>query len=247
MERLDKLLVNTGHWSRREAAALIQAGRVTVNGSPVFRREGKYEPTACIQVDGARISGEKQVYLMLHKPAGLVSATDDPREPTVLTLLPPHLQRVGLFPAGRLDKDTTGLLLLTNDGPLAHALLSPRRHVDKVYRVTVEGTLDQSDEIAFQEGMTLSDGLRCLPARLERLSAQEALVTLHEGKYHQVKRMLAARGKPVHALHRLAFGPLRLPSDLSPGTWRPLTTEELSSLCIAAGRASLAPFGQFDL
>lgn len=230
MDRIDKLLANTGRWSRKEAADLIRTGRVTADGKAVERREEKFSSTACIRVDGEPISTEKYVYLMLHKPAGLVSATEDPREPTVLSLLPEHLQRVGLFPAGRLDKDTVGLLLLTNDGALAHALLSPRHHVDKTYLVRVEGVLEEDDERAFREGVTLADGYECLPARLERLGPSEAAVTIHEGKYHQIKRMCAARGKPVTSLKRLTFGPLTLDEALAPGQWRPLTGEELTAL-----------------
>ncbi len=235
MERLDKILANTGRWSRREAAELIKSGRVTVDGLPALSREDKYPETALFRVDGEAVSGERLVYIMLHKPAGLVSATDDPREPTVLSLLPEHLQRVGLFPAGRLDKDTTGLLLLTNDGELAHALLSPSRHVDKTYYVEVDGTLDDGDVRAFAAGMTLSDGLRCLPAALEPVAPDRGFITLHEGKYHQIKRMCAARGKPVRALKRVTFGPLKLDGALAPGEWRFLTGEELSALR-AAGK-----------
>ena len=159
MERLDKILANTGRWSRKEARELIRAGRVSVDGVTARAPEDKADPAAVFTVDGERISGEKQVYLMLHKPAGLVSTTEDPRQPTVLELLPEHLRRVGLFPAGRLDKDTEGLLLLTNDGPLAHRLLSPRHHVDKTYFVRVDGALDREDAEAFAAGMTLADGL----------------------------------------------------------------------------------------
>ena len=156
MDRIDKLLANTGRWSRKEAAELIRTGRVTANGTVVCRREDKFPASVCLRVDGERVSTEKYIYLMLHKPAGLVSATEDPKEPTVLSLLPEHLQRIGLFPAGRLDKDTVGLLLLTNDGPLAHRLLSPKSHVDKTYLVRVEGGLDGEDEAAFREGVTLA-------------------------------------------------------------------------------------------
>ena len=233
MERLDKILANTGRWSRKEVRELVRAGRVTVDGVVARSSEEKHDPAARFQVDGQEISGERLVYLMLHKPAGLVSATEDPREPTVLSLLPPHLQRVGLFPAGRLDKDTEGLLLLTNDGPLAHRLLSPRWHVDKTYYVKVEGRLDGEDVEAFRQGLTLEDGLTCLPAGLEILEdGQAGIVTLREGKYHQVKRMLASRGKPVRYLKRLTMGPLTLDSSLAPGQWRPLTPEERAALKI---------------
>ncbi|MEA4956022.1 MAG: 16S rRNA pseudouridine(516) synthase [Pseudoflavonifractor sp.] len=230
MERLDKILAGTGRWSRREAAELIRMGRVTVEGKIVAGREEKFPETACFCVDGEDISGVSQIYLMLNKPEGLVSATDDPRQPTVLSLLPEHLRRVGLFPAGRLDKDTVGLLLLTNDGPLAHGLLAPHRHVDKTYLVRVNGTLDESDVAAFQAGLVLESGLHCLPAVLDLQGPNEAQVTLREGKYHQIKRMLAARGKPVTFLKRLAFGPLTLDERLAPGAWRPLSDLELEAL-----------------
>ena len=209
MERLDKILANTGRWSRKEARELVRAGRVAVDGVTAQAADGKYDPAARFEVDGETVSGERLVYLMLHKPAGLLSATEDPRQPTVLELLPQHLRRVGLFPAGRLDKDTEGLLLLTNDGPLAHRLLAPRHHVDKTYFVRVDGELDGADAAAFAAGMMLEDGLACLPAGLEVLEQPDtALVTLHEGKYHQIKRMLAARGKPVVYLKRLRRWPL---------------------------------------
>ena len=236
MERLDKILANTGRWSRKEVRELVRAGRVTVNGVPVHSPEEKWDPAAEFAVDGVSVSGERMVYLMLHKPAGLVSATEDPKQPTVLELLPDHLKRVGLFPAGRLDKDTEGLLLLTNDGVLAHRLLAPRRHVDKTYFVQVEGQLDETDVEAFSTGITLGDGLVCMPAGLEVLGQPDtAIVTLREGKYHQIKRMLASRGKPVRYLKRLTMGPLKLDPALKRGEWRPLTEEEMAALRLAAG------------
>ena len=237
MERLDKILASTGRWSRREVKELVRAGRVTVNGTAARSPEEKYRrEDLTLLVDGQSVLCERYTYLMLHKPAGLVSATEDPRQATVLDLLPEHLRKIGLFPAGRLDRDTEGLLLLTNDGALAHDLLSPRKHVDKTYFVRVEGRLDQSDAEAFQSGMTLGDGLVCLPAGLALLEApDEALVTLREGKYHQIKRMLAARGKPVRYLKRLAMGPLTLDQTLEKGQWRPLEEEELTQLRSAGG------------
>lgn len=231
MERLDKRLANTGRWSRREIRELIRAGRVCVDGRVVRSPEEKCASTSTFQVDGMVVAGEALVYLMLHKPAGLVSSTEDPRQPTVFSLLPEHLHRAGLFPAGRLDKDTEGLLLLTNDGLLAHSLLSPRRHVDKTYFVRVDGVLDEGDAAAFEAGLTLADGYTCLPAGLELLEASDtAVITLREGKYHQIKRMLAQRGKPVIYLKRLTMGPLKLDPSLGPGEWRPLTGEEISAL-----------------
>ena len=229
LERLDKILSGTGRWSRREVKDLVKAGRVTADGAVVARPEDKFDREAVeLRVDGEAVDGERYCYLMLHKPGGVLSATEDPKQPTVLDLLPPHLRRVGLFPVGRLDKDTEGLLLLTNDGPLGHRLLAPKKHVDKVYFVRVEGRLDQEDRRAFRTGMVLGDGLRCLPAELEVLEPPDTgLVTLREGKYHQVKRMLASRGKPVAYLKRLSMGPLRLDPELAPGAWRPLTQGDL--------------------
>lgn len=231
MERLDKILANTGRWSRKEARLLIRAGRVQAAGRTARSPEEKYDPSAEFTVDGEPLSGEPMVYLMLYKPAGLLSATEDPRQGTVLDLLPEHLRRVGLFPVGRLDKDTEGLLLLTNDGPLAHRLLSPRHHVDKTYWVRADGPFTAEDAAAFAGGLTLEDGFTCLPARLEPLpEPNTALVTLQEGKFHQIKRMTAARGKRVTCLKRLTMGPLKLDEGLAPGQWRPLTEEERKSL-----------------
>lgn len=231
MERLDKRLSATGMWSRKEARELIRTGRVAVDGAVVRRPEARIGDEAPIQVDGALLEGGGPVYLMLHKPDGLVSATEDAREKTVLSLLPERYQRLGLFPAGRLDKDTEGLLLLTNDGPLAHRLLAPKSHVDKTYYVEVDGVLDADDAAAVEAGVVLADGYTCRPGRLERLDGGTgAYITLHEGKYHQIKRMMAARGKPVTYLKRVAFGPLTLDENLPKGGWRALTEEEIRAL-----------------
>lgn len=232
MERLDKLLASTGHWSRKEVKDLVRHGRVLADGVPVARPEEKFDPdTTCIQVDGAQVDCAAHVYLLMNKPAGILSATEDRRQKTVLDLLPDYLRKRDLFPAGRLDKDTVGLLLITDDGDLAHKLLSPKKHVDKIYYAKVDGVLDQTDVEALAEGMTLGDGLHCLPAGLEPLEEGTACyVTLREGKYHQVKRMLAARGKPVTFLQRLSMGPLKLDPALEPGAWRHLTGEELADL-----------------
>lgn len=230
MERLDKLLAATGKWSRKEAKALIKSGRVRVEEQLPKGPEDKVEEGTLVTVDGKPIFTEKYVYLMLHKPAGVISATQDAKEKTVLDLLPKDLRRKDLFPVGRLDKDTEGLLLLTNDGSLAHALLAPGRHVDKVYYTKVDGVLNEKDIVAFQQGITLGDGTECLPAGLDLISEQEALVTLREGKYHQVKRMLASRGKAVVYLKRLGMGTLKLDPALPAGAWRSLTPEELAGL-----------------
>ena len=226
MERLDKRLASTGRWSRKEARELIRAGRARVDGQVCRLPEAKVAEHAAVLVDGAFIGRAGPVYLMLNKPAGVVSSTDEPGERTVLDLLGEDYQNIGLFPAGRLDKDTEGLLLLTNDGPLAHRLLSPRHHVDKVYYVEVDGVLDERDVEAVRRGVLLGDGYECLPGDLELLSKNSAHITLREGKYHQVKRMLAARGKPVTYLKRVRFGPLELDESLPKGGWRPLTEKE---------------------
>ena len=232
MERLDKLLASTGRWSRKELRDMARQGRIVVNGAVICRPEEKFDAElASILVDGEKVDCAPFVYLMLHKPAGLLSATEDRKQRTVLDLLPEHLRRRGLFPVGRLDKDTEGLLLLTDDGPLAHELLSPRKHVDKVYFARVEGRLTGEDAAALAAGMTLGDGLECLSAELEILGAGDSCrLTLREGKYHQVKRMLAARGKPVTYLKRLSMGPVELDPKLQPGQWRPLTEQERRQL-----------------
>lgn len=236
MERLDKLLAGTGKWSRREVKALVRQGLVRVDGRLAASAEDKLDPAAAIvTVAGETISLCRFTYVMLHKPAGVLTATEDRKQPTVLDLLPPELRRIGLAPVGRLDKDTEGLLLLTNDGELAHRLLSPKYHVDKRYLARVDGELSAADAEAFARGMTLGDGLECLPAGLEVLPDRVCVVTLREGKFHQVKRMLAARGAPVLYLKRLSMGPLTLDDSLAAGAYRLLRAEEISALYRVCG------------
>ena len=236
MERLDKLLAGTGKWSRREVKALVRQGLVRVDGRLAASAEDKLDPAAAIiTVAGETISLCRFTYVMLHKPAGVLTATEDRKQPTVLDLLPPELRRIGLAPVGRLDKDTEGLLLLTNDGELAHRLLSPKYHVEKRYFARVDGELSATDAEAFARGMTLGGGLECLPAGLEVLPDRVCIVTLREGKFHQVKRMLAARGAPVLYLKRLSMGPLVLEDSLAAGAYRLLRAEEISALYRACG------------
>lgn len=236
MERLDKLLAGTGKWSRREVKALVRQGLVRVDGRLAASAEDKLDPAAAIiTVAGETIALHRFTYVMLHKPAGVLTATEDRKQPTVLDLLPPELRRIGLAPVGRLDKDTEGLLLLTNDGELAHRLLSPKYHVDKRYLARVDGELSATDAEAFACGMTLGDGLECLPAGLEVLPDRVCIVTLREGKFHQVKRMLAARGAPVLYLKRLSMGPLTLDDSLAAGAYRLLRAEEILALYRACG------------
>ncbi len=236
MERLDKLLAGTGKWSRREVKALVRQGLVRVDGRLAASAEDKLDPAAAIvTVAGETISLCRFTYVMLHKPAGVLTATEDRKQPTVLDLLPPELRRISLAPVGRLDKDTEGLLLLTNDGELAHRLLSPKYHVEKRYFARVDGELSAADAEAFARGMTLGDGLECLPAGLEVLPDRVCIVTLREGKFHQVKRMLAARGAPVLYLKRLSMGPLVLEDSLAAGAYRLLRAEEISALYRVCG------------
>lgn len=236
MERLDKLLAGTGKWSRREVKALVRQGLVRVDGRLAASAEDKLDPAAAIiTVAGETVALHRFTYVMLHKPAGVLTATEDRKQPTVLDLLPPELRRIGLAPVGRLDKDTEGLLLLTNDGELAHRLLSPKYHVDKRYLARVDGELSAEDAEAFARGMTLGDGLECLPTGLEVLPDRVCVVTLREGKFHQVKRMLAARGAPVLYLKRLSMGPLTLDDSLAAGAYRLLRAEEISALYRVCG------------
>ena len=226
--RLDKLLSDSGQWSRKEAKQLLRQGRVQVDGQVERSADRKVCPAAVqVTVDGQAVAWAEHRYLMLWKPAGVLTATEDRRQKTVLDLLPAIYR--DLFPVGRLDKDTEGLLL-TDDGALAHRLLSPRHHVDKVYLAEVDGDVDAADVEAFGAGMVLEDGTRCLSAGLERLGPGLCRVTLREGKFHQVKRMLAQRGKPVLRLKRISMGPLQLDPGLAPGEFRPLTEQELLEL-----------------
>lgn len=233
-QRLDKVIASTGKFSRKEVKGLVRQGRVLVDGVPARSGEDKVDAESVeIVVNGEMLTYRRFTWVMLNKPAGYLSATEDGRGTTVLDLLPQELQKQGLFPVGRLDKDTEGLLLLTNEGSLAHDLLSPRHHVDKVYYTRVAGRLTEEDCRAFEAGMTLADGLVCQPAGLEILTAgeeSEAHVTLREGKFHQVKRMLADRGKPVLYLERVKMGSLTLDPSLSRGDFRFLTESELENL-----------------
>lgn len=210
-QRLDKIIASTGRYSRREVKTLVREGRVLVDGRIAASAEDKCDPlTARISVNGEELFYREHTYVMLHKPAGVLSATEDGRGETVLDLLAPEYRKIGLFPVGRLDKDTEGLLLLTDDG-----------------------ALDDADCKAFVHGITLGDGLECLPAKLEILKSDaqsEALITIREGKFHQIKRMLASRGKPVVYLKRLSMGSLTLDEGLSKGEYRLLTVEEIKNL-----------------
>ena len=228
MQRLDKYLSERGVASRKELREIIRSGRVKVNNAAVVNPEEKIDPdTAAVTLDGKPVAAGKYRTIMMDKPLGVVTATEDREEKTVLDLLPEEIRRLGLFPVGRLDKDTSGLLLLTNDGDLAHRVISPKSAVEKCYCAKVEGTATEADVLAFREGLTLRDGTICLPATLQILPDGRCFVTVTEGKYHQVRRMLASRGLPVQELRRLSVGGLTLDESLGPGGWKELTDEDL--------------------
>ncbi len=226
--RLDKLLSDLGIASRSELRQIIRSGRVLVDGRAVTAPETRIDPDGSeIQMDGRVLSCRRLRYFMMDKPAGVLSVTEDRKQGTVLDLLPAELRRLGLFPVGRLDKDTSGLLLLTNDGDFAHRVISPRSGVEKRYFAEVEGIPDERDEEAFRRGIILGDGTVCLPAKLETTGTSQCYVTVMEGKYHQVKRMLAACGKPVRQLRRLSVGQLEIGQTLGPGGIRELEQKDL--------------------
>lgn len=232
MERLDKFLCDCGIGTRSQVKQILKAGRVTVDGKPEKDNGRKVDPaTQEICLDGQRLGAVGTVMVMLNKPAGYVTATEDKSEKTVMELLPAELRNLELKPVGRLDKMTEGLLLFTNDGELLHRLISPKKQVPKVYFARHEGTAGEEDIRAFAAGMSLKDGTRCLPAKLEPLAAGESLITVCEGKYHQVRRMMAARGMHVEYLERRQEGSLTL-GDLPRGQVRMLTENEMESLFV---------------
>lgn len=223
--------------SRREIKALVRQGRIMIGGRVASDPGEAVDPASqAITVDGRPVRYQAHFYILLNKPAGVITATEDSRQRTVLDILPADLRHPDLFPVGRLDKETEGLLLLTTDGELGHRLLSPRWHVDKRYLARLDSPLSPDDPAAFAAGLTLADGYTCQPASLEPIGPREAVVTVQEGKYHQVRRMFAARGNHVLYLQRLQMGPLTL-GDLAPGEARPLTDLEIAALRRSAGLA----------
>lgn len=230
MERLDKIIASQGQYSRSDVKKLIKQGRVTLDGSAVKSSDVKADPDkAVIKIDGRVLSYKKHIYIMLNKPKGVISATEDPTQPTVIDLVPAEMRREGLFPAGRLDGDTTGFVLITDDGDFAHRILSPKNHIMKTYIATLQRELTQADAEAFRNGVELKDGTLCLEAELTALdgSVPMAQVRICEGKYHQVKRMFAALGNKVLELRRVKMGELALDEDLPEGQCREITSQEL--------------------
>ncbi len=235
MERLDKVLSNLGAGSRKEVKIMVKRGLVKVDGQRVLDSGMQIDPEkAAIEVDGKILSYRKFVYLMMNKPAGVVSATFDNYDETVIDLLDSEHKIFEPFPVGRLDKDTVGLLLITNDGDMNHRLIAPKWHVDKVYYARINKPVDDEDIRKFKEGVVLEDGYKCMSAKLEILSADEngseVYVTVQEGKFHQVKRMFKSVGKEVVYLKRVSFGPIKLDEGLPEGEYRELTEEEIEIL-----------------
>ena len=230
MDRIDKIIASQGLYSRSDVKYLVNRKRVAIDGEVVRSSSQKADPEKnVITIDGKPLTVKKQIYLMLHKPKGYVSATEDKEHQTVLALVPPEWKGRDLFPAGRLDKDTTGLMIITDDGVLAHNILSPRKHVQKVYGVELDIPVTEEMQKGFSAGVELNDGV-CKEAKLVITGEKTAEVTLKEGRYHQIKRMFGCYGAKVVELHRIAMGDLYLPDDLAEGECRELTEEELKKL-----------------
>ena len=233
--RLDKYLSDMGAGTRSELKKDIRKGGAIIDGKVVKDPGFSVDASSHVVFKGAVITYEEFAYYMLNKPAGIISASDDDKEPTVVDLIS-EPKRKDMFPVGRLDRATEGLLLITNDGALSHRLLSPKHHVDKVYYARVSGILTDSDIELFSDGLVLTDGLECLPAELKILSVSEdeyiseAEITVREGKFHQVKRMFSSVGAEVLYLRRLSMGPLTLDPGLAPGEYRRLTPDEMAGL-----------------
>ncbi len=230
MERLDKIIASQGQYSRSEVKKLVKGGRVTIDGSVVKNSDIKADPNKnIIAVDGKVLSYKKHIYIMLNKPQGVVSATDDKDHKTVIDLVPKELMRDGLFPAGRLDGDTVGFVLITDDGDFAHEILSPKNHIMKTYHATLERPVTEEDIRAFKEGIKLKDGTLCLEAEVKALDSDTPMaeIKICEGKYHQVKRMFAALGNRVVFLKRVKMGELSLDESLEEGQCREITPDEL--------------------
>lgn len=229
--RLDKILSNLGYGSRKDVKKVIKNGLVKVNGEIVRDSSYKINPyKAVIEIGDAVVKYREFIYLMMNKPKGVVSSTDDPISRTVIDLIDEKYRTFDPFPIGRLDKDTEGLLIISNDGKLAHNLLSPKKHVEKKYYVEVEGYVNEDDKKAFIEGVVIDGGYKTMPAQLEIIDSDEiskVFLTIKEGKFHQVKRMFKAVNKKVIYLKRVSMGKLELDESLSPGEYRELTEEEI--------------------
>lgn len=228
--RIDKFISVAAAVSRTDAKQLLKSGAVTINGITVKKADTKVSEQDAVFCGGKQLVYKRFVYLILNKPKGVLSASTDKRVKTVVDLVPDEFKHYELFPVGRLDKDTTGLLLITNDGDFAHKIISPKSGTDKRYFAQLDGSVTDEHISRFNEGITLADGTECLPAKLERAGDTSAYVTVQEGKYHQIKRMFGVVGLGVNELERLSIGGLKLPSDLERGECRELKTEEFEIL-----------------
>ena len=230
MERIDKIIASQGQYSRKEVKALIAKRRIAVDGRIVSSSSEKADPmTMLLTVDGKPLEFKRNLYLVLNKPKGYVSATEDREHPTVLELVPQEYRGRDLFPAGRLDRDTTGLMIITDDGVLAHNILAPKKHVPKRYHVELDIPVTEEMRLGFSEGVMLNDGV-CKSADLIKTGEKTAEVTLREGRYHQIKRMFGCFGAEVVELKRFGMGRLTLPEDLAEGECREMSEEELALL-----------------
>ncbi len=226
--RLDKFFSQTGTLTRSQAQKQLKLGKVTVNGETIKKADYKVDPDKDeIRYNDDKIVYRRFIYIMMNKPRGVVSATEDRDQKTVLDLLPEDLLKFDLFPCGRLDKDTTGLVVLTNDGISAHNALSPKKHVEKKYRFETADIYSDADVTAIESGITLKDGYSTKPCKIERISETEGYIYLTEGKYHEIKRLFGARSNKITKLERIGFGKLEI-GDLPEGDWRYLTEEEIS-------------------
>lgn len=224
--RIDKYLSVACGISRTDAKALIKSGNITANGIKITKSDTKVEETDRVKNGSQILTYKKHIYIVMNKPEGILSASTDKRVKTVVDILPDQLKREGLFPVGRLDKNTTGLLIITDDGDFGHRVTSPKSHTEKCYFAELDGTVKQEFIDVFKNGITLADGEVCMPAKLEIADSQSAYVTVKEGKYHQIKRMFGVVGLGVNRLHRVRIGALTLPSDLKIGQSRELTDRE---------------------
>ena len=235
LQRLDKIIASQGKYSRNDVRRLVRSGGVTVNGKAVSDSGVKVDPECdVINVCGESFGYSEYVYIMLNKPQGVVSASRSPGEKTVVDLVPDELKRQGLFPAGRLDKDTTGFVLITDDGAFAHDILSPKKHIEKTYIAVLDRPIGESELEKFRTGVILADGYECLPAQITPLTDDGLTVEikLREGKYHQIKRMAAACGSHVNKLRRISMGALELDSSLAEGECRLISADELAKIKI---------------
>jgi len=229
--RLDKLISSGGKYSRSDVKKLIKQGLVVVDGKVAKTSDEKVDPdSAEVLINGEVFLYKPFIYIMLNKPQGVVSATDDKVHKTVLDLVPPELNRPGLFPAGRLDADTTGFVLITDDGDFAHRILSPKNHVEKTYEAELKEPIKKEDIEKLEQGITLKDGFTCLPAKIIPISEKFVRIIICEGKYHQIKRMFGATNNKVLSLKRVKIGGLPLDIDLKPGFCREITQEELREI-----------------